>query len=229
MAYDNFSAAPQRARNAVDRLTELGVKLPPAVTKAYATQQRLAVKPPAPQSRGLRDALLDGADRDELQAIALAELTAPAIESARLAAHNRAAAQVLDAIEADAEAIHRQLVKLATAAIAKLTAAAEVGDVPLDRLVRDGRHSDAEAIASAEVVARQLEHLYGMRDKLLWDRARPVLDCTRWTDPRYAGMGFVQGLQRGGRLWFPDKQTAMARADELARADDTDGDVDGAA
>lgn len=218
--FNSYSAAPQRARTAVSRLSELGVKLAKPITDAFAVLERLEKPLQQPPRRALRDALIDGADLAELQAIALAELTAPAIENARLAARGHAAEAVMDAIEDSAASIHKQLAERAAGAIAKLKAAADVGDVPLDRLLRDGRTEDAQFVAVAEVTAGELDRLYTLRDRLLWNKTRPVRDVSRWTDDRYAGCAFVDGLRRGGELWFPTKDEAVQHGRQLADADD---------
>jgi hypothetical protein len=218
--FNSYSAAPQRVRTAVSRFHELGVKLPKAVTDAYATMVRLESPLQQPPRRALRDALIGGADLAGLQDIALADITAQPIETARLAARNHAAMLALDAVEASADQIHGQLAKLAQGAISKLKAAADVGDVPLDRLLRDGRAEDAQFIAVAEVTASELDRLYTLRDRLLWGKTRPVRDVSRWTDDRYAGSTFIDSLRRGGELWFPTKDQAMRRAAEIAQADD---------
>jgi hypothetical protein len=220
MSFDSHSAAPQRAHNAVSRLAELGVNPPKAVADAYAVLKRVEAKPVAVDRFAVRDAIITGAKPEQLRELAMVELTAPVIESAHLAARAHAAVAVTDSIQAHGDQLHRQLAKLAEAAISKLEAAAAVGDVPLARLIRDGRHTDAEAIASAEVVAAQLRELYSTRDRLLWSKTRPALDVTRWKDPAHTGYDFLPGLRKGGRLWFPDFHEAMDLAAQLHKAGD---------
>jgi hypothetical protein len=220
MSFDSHSAAPQKAHNAVSRLAELGVDLPKPVADAYAVLQRVEAKPAAVDRFAVRDAIIAGAKPEKLRELAMVELTAPVIENARLAAVSAAAVAVTDAIEAHADQLHQQLAGLAEVCITKLEAAASVGDVPLDRLIRDGRHADAEAIASAEVVAAQLRHLYEFRERRLWGRTRPALDTTRWKDPTHAGYDFIEGLRRDGKLWYPTHAEAMELAAELHKAGD---------
>lgn len=230
MTYDSHSAIPQRVHTALSRFAELNLKIPAAVSDTYAQLQRVEAKPPRVDRYGLRDAIISGAKDEVLQQLALAELAEPLIESARLAARSHAAVGVMDAIEASADSLHKQLSAQAAKAIKVLEEAAAVGPIPLSALVRSGRHSEASAIAAAEITASQLDNLYTTRDRLLWPRrTRPAVDVSRWTETRFNGMSFIDGLTQGGKLWYPTITEAIGLANQIAAADDTGGFVDAGA
>lgn len=222
MSYNRDAGTVLRARQALSRLNELDVKRPKAVAAAVETLDRLesfALTPPD----ALPSAIVAGAEQAELERIALAEIAAQPIRDALGKAKMGAADAVLTAINDEKAEIHAQLAKQANFAIDKLTAVAAIGGIPLDALVRAGRHRDAEAVASAAVTEQSLDALYRLRDQLLWPRGRfPVVDVTRWRDPAFAGFAYLEGISRGGQLWFPSWAEATALASELHDAQRAD-------
>lgn len=217
MAFNRDLASPQRVRTALSRFAELGITLPKTVIDArdaLTKIEKAAPKPPAPGA--LAQAILDGASEDEQLRIAMIELTLNTRREGYSRARAAAAEAVFEAIRASKDEVHQSLSKLATAAIEKLRKTADVHDVPLEALVRAGRHKDAELIASANVVERQLEALYRLRQDLLWPADRWLVQpVDRWFHPDHAGHGFIEGLRVGGRLWFPTFEEAAARAGDL--------------
>ncbi|AFJ37129.1 hypothetical protein [Mycobacterium sp. MOTT36Y] len=222
MSYHRDAGLIHRARQALSRLNELDVKPPKAVATAVETLDRLEAFRLTPPD-ALPAAIVAGAEQAELERIALADIAAAPIRDALGKAKMGAADAILEAIHGSRDEIHAQLAKQANVAIEKLTAVAALGGIPLDALVRAGRHRDAEAVASAAVTEQSLDSLYRLRDQLLWPRGRfPVVDVTRWRDPAFAGSAYLEGLSRGGKLWFPSWAEATGRATELHEAQRAD-------
>ena len=222
MSYNASAAIPIRARSALNRLAELGIKLPKPVADAANLLTATETFTPAPRDpHALRDAILAGKDHDTLHAIVLADYAHSKIDTAASAARTHAAHTVLAAIRNAASEIHPQLATLAQATIEKLRAAAKVGDVPLDALVRAGRHADAEAVAGAAVAEQQFLDLCQTRRRLLWPERRglPIIDVTVWTDPAFNGHSLIHGLNAGGELWFGTYSEVCQRADQIAAAE----------
>jgi hypothetical protein len=218
MAWDNPNLAPTKAHNAMSRFTELRVAIPKKVATAYDGLKRIEAQTATHDRHGVRDAVLSGADDETLRQLALAELAAPIIADARANARLHASIAVLDAIADSASEIHTGMAKLAQKAIQVLEGAAKVADVPMNRLVLDGRHDDATLVAQSETTAAQLDRLFTLRDRLLWDKRRPVVDVSRWKSPEHAGMAFIEGIHAGGTIWFPDQATAIDHGQRLAAA-----------
>lgn len=209
---------PQTARTAAQFLTDRGIKHPKAVGDALAALDRVEAQQPDPASPdSIVAAFLDGSPGKPQQA-ALDVLAADLLTNAWRQACAIAAQAVADALLAERDTIHAALATQAAEYIGRLTAVADLGTTTLDCLVREGRHDDAEAFAVADLDAAALQELYNYRDRHL-TRRREVygsdwINVGVWRDPR-ATTGtttLLDGLRRGGQLWYPTVAEATAHA-----------------
>ncbi|MGV0633134.1 hypothetical protein, partial [Mycolicibacillus trivialis] len=160
---------------------------------------------------------LDGSPGKPQQAAADV-LAADLLTNAWRQAQAIAAQAVTDALIAERDTLHAALATQAAEYIDRLTAVANLGTTTLDRLVREGRHDDAERFAVADLDAAALQELYGYRDRHLTRRKEIYgsdwIDVGVWRDPRTTTgtTGLLDGLRRGGQLWFPTVAEATAHA-----------------
>lgn len=222
---ENFTA---RADDAIRQFTARGIDLPPAVVDAIAVLDRVRdTRPAAPPQTALRDMILAGADRADIDAALLADLGSLRLNQEWSQAIANAAGLVLRAIRDEHDPIFEQLKALADAQIEHVTAVAGFGGETLESLVRSGRHKDAQRLAEVDVAAAELVALWNIRDQYLTDGADTLRvggwDCTRWCDERpvdhHAG-SFQPGVTAhllGGQLWYPTAAEAIEAAELVVR------------
>lgn len=229
MSWNRREGAPYRARAALKQLDKHGIPLPAAVAEAVAVLDRIEAAPiPDPSPRAIHDAVLDGASLDELDAIALRQLTHSRVRDGWAQARLTAAIEVLSAIMAARDELHAQLAPLAEEHIEKLTKIAGLGEVRLDELIRNSRTDDARLLADKELIGTELHELFQFRDTFLTpvslDTTPEGVDCSVWRNPRKVRNlhpttvtdGFIAGIQRGGQLWYPSADEAAAAAAPIA-------------
>lgn len=234
MTWNRHAAAPYRARRIIAELTDRGITLPKPVAAAVAELDRVeAEQIGEPEHHAVRDAILAGASRAELNVLLLDQLGAQHLRGSYEQAKVVAAGNVLQAVLVARDELHPQLAELAGAAIATLEKVATIpADTSLDALVRSGRHEQARAYADRELVAAELAKLYEIRDHWLTPggpdggRVEPV-DATQWADPRVVtnrlhgttvAEVYVAGLRAGGTLWFPTAEEAVEAASPIYEA-----------
>jgi hypothetical protein len=218
--------AEYRLKDALAGFDTRGVKLPDSVTAAVEHWRAVKNRAPADQpATAIRDAVMAGADDDEIERLLLRDLGSTRLRSAfaqaAIDAANRALAAIIDA-RAD---LHAQLSTLADKAITDLAAVAALGDTSLDALVRSGKTAEAKLFADRALTGSELHALFGLRDSFLYPgglKAARVgnIDCTQWRDEAAVEGAkgatvvdrFISGLRAGGVLWFPSAEQAVAAA-----------------
>lgn len=217
MAWNRLDGAPFRARNLLADLDGHGVQLDAPVLNAVENLDRIeAGKPAETDPQALRDAIVDGATPAQLDALVLAELGSHRVRTAYEQARLVAAVRILNAILDDRDSIHEQLAEHAHECIEKLERINALDGAPLDTLIREGRTEDARLVADASITGETLNALYQIRDLALTPadaELRPYgFDVSRWRSPAAVQHGhgttvaevLLDGLSRGGRLWFPN-------------------------
>ncbi len=234
MAWDRRDGAPYRARNALTQITDRGIELPAAVTTAVAVLDRIeADTPREAATTAMRDAIVAGADSDEIARLLLADLGTSRLRVEYAQARIIAATRVLSAILAASGELHAALSVLADHAIGKLEKVAQLDGTSLEQLVREGRHDDAQALAEVEVVGAELAALYETRDSYLTRGGLAAaragqFDCTQYRDPRIAAQHhrgelnvtgrWLHAMREGAELWYPTADEALAAAAPLYAA-----------
>ncbi len=212
------------------QLADRGVVLNADAVDALALYDRLDQNPPAAPD-DLRTAILAETPPKRLNEMLLANLAATIHRSAWDQARTDAAVLVLRAIGADAE-VFEQLKALAEKQIEHLNRVDELDGARLEDLVRDGRHEDAQLVASVDVAAAELNALWDLRGTLFYDRSGWVVgytDASSWYDPQVAATApmrydadmstrLLGGLRVGARLWFPTQGEAIERAEQIVAA-----------
>jgi hypothetical protein len=217
--------ATYQAHGVLEQLNDRDVTLPDSVTAAIATLERIENDPPRqPSQTALREAILDGAEQEQINALLLADLGHQRLRGEHAQARIDAALAVLRAIRDAHDDLHLQLKTRAEKQIDHLDAVAALDTADVMQLVRAGDHRGAQLVAEVDVAAAELDALYGIRDGYLaaggYDAMRlgPV-DASRWRDPEQPGRGdtpaarFLDGLRRGNTLWFPTKSEALDAAE----------------
>lgn len=221
-----------KARDAIEQFAARDIALPKPVLDAIAVMDRVAAaKPAKPEPTAIRQAIIAGAARDELDRLLLADATATRLASEWSQAHTDAAGAVLAAIRAAEPTLHSALRKQADACIDKLASVAKLGGgVKLEHLVRAGRQSEATLLAGRDTIAAELSALFDLRDNYLVRGGGKALNvngvsCAVWRDPEAAAAHargatvadqFVTGLAAGVPLWFPSADEAIAAARVIA-------------
>jgi hypothetical protein len=221
--------AEYRLKDALAGFDARGVKLPDAVTAAVEHWRAVKNRAPADQpATAIRQAIVAGADDDEIDRLLLRDLGSTRLRSAfaqaAIDAANRALAAIIDA-RAD---LHAQLSKLADKAIADLAAVAALGDTSLDTLVRSGKTAEAKLFADRAVTGTELHAVFKLRDDYLLPggiKAARVghIDATQWRDPTAVDGTtgatvvdrYLSGLRAGGTLWYPTAEEAVAAAQPM--------------
>lgn len=230
MSWNRRDGAPYRARTALAALDQRDITLPAGVLDAVANLDRIEAElPPEPAVTAMHDAVLAGADRDQLDALVLDELGSHRIRTAYAQATLTAAVRVLGAIMDSRDDLHAQLAELADKTITTLTKVADIGEVSLDVLIRAGRHDDARLVAERDIAGPELHALYEFRDLFLTPggpaamRLGPV-DASQWRDPEAVDhklhgdtvtARYLAGLRGGGQLWYPTVEKAVQAAQPL--------------
>lgn len=238
MSWNTRDGMPYRAADARKQLHARGVELPEAVTAAYEVLDRITAAAPAtPEPGAIRAAILDGANAATIDGLLLAELGHSRLRVEWAQARIDAAGRVLRALRQNTETVHDQLKVQAVELIDQLDHIAGL-DQPLDALVLDGRHDDAQLLAQVDTIAAELDALYTIRDRFLLPSAgRPDqiavdgINCSRWRDPRPVSRhargnrsiaeSFTDGLRAGGKLWYPTAEQAVQAAQPIAAEEAT--------
>lgn len=228
--------AQSRADNAVNRLTTRNIGLPAAVAEAVATLTRVRdARPAQPNPFTLRDLILAGANQSEIDAEVLARLG----HAQHIAAWNEAVISAAVAVGRALWAAHDELCselqQRAEVQIKHLETVAALDGETLATLLVDGRHSDAELLATVDVAATELDALYETYHHYVVEGGHQAMlvdgvDCTRWRDPRPVDHhghstahtptitgAFLGGLRAGGELWFPTQTEALAATEPIVR------------
>jgi hypothetical protein len=230
MSFNRRDGAPYRARTALAALDQRGITLPAGVLETVNNLDRIEAElPPEPAVTAIHDAVLAGADRDQLDALVVYELGSHRIRTAYAQATLTAALGVLGAIMDSRDDLHAQLAELAENAITTLTRIADIGDVSLDVLIRGGRHDDARQVAERDIAGQELHALYEFRDLYLTPGGPAAMrlgtvDASRWRDPEAVDhklhgdsvtARYLAGLRGGGTLWYPTVEEAVEAARPL--------------
>ena len=233
MNYNDRNTWVYEARDAVTEFGARDIDLPKQVVDAVAVMNRVgAAKPTKPSPTVIRERIIGGAAQDELDRLLLADATATRLASEWAQAHIDTAGGVLSAIRRSVDELMPPLRERAEAAIAKLKAAADLGEIRVDQLVRAGRADDAKLAADAALTGAELDNLYGLRNRFLTRAGGRELivngvSCAVWKDPDAAAAHargatpaeqFIAGLKAGVPLWFPSPEEAIAAAQVVADA-----------
>jgi hypothetical protein len=228
MTWDRRSGTTYRARNAVSQLASRSIPLPDSITAAVADLDRIeSATPREPDRTAIRQAIVAGANTDEINDLVLAELAFTRLRGEYLQAAMIAAQGILAAVRAESDHLHAELAARANTAIGQLAAVAALDGASLETLVRDGRHDDAQALVEVDVAGAELQALYEFRDSYLTpggpESARAGhINCTQYRDPRIAARhhradldvtgNYLRALRQGAELWFPTPEEALAAA-----------------
>lgn len=211
-------------RTAIKQLHGHAVELPPKVTDAVAALDRIeARKPVEPASTSIHDAFVDELADSEIDQIAHARSTFHHRRDGWNQAVITAAKRGLTAIRKSADELHEQLRTQAEAIITRLNEIAKIGDVPLDTLIREGRHDEAKLLASKGIDVAALGKLYQLQRSVVW-RGREfgygTTDCSQYRNPAILGINLndvVASLRNGAELWYPTPDEAQDAAAPIVR------------
>lgn len=228
MTWDRRSGASHRARNAVNQLAARGIELGDEIGYGLANLDRIIAEAPRqPEQTAIRNAIVVGAPRDEIDRMLLAELSFTRLRSEHSQAVQIASTQVLQAVYAERDRLHAALRPLAQKEIAHLDAVAALDGATLEVLVREGRHDDAQKLAEVQVAGEELHALFDLRDSYLSpggieSASAGHITAAYFRDPRVAdrhsqpNLGFVDNwllaLRKGAELWYPTAEEAYAAA-----------------
>lgn len=215
--------APFDLRRALDALSQRDITLPKPVAEAVQLWQEITASRPAePSVDALRDLVIGKADETTLGAALLLDLGSARLQTAWSTACTTTAARALALILEHSDEIHDQLAVLTDDLIADLVRVAEIGDIPLHVLVRDGRQADATLVANADCTAAELNELYDIVQRCLTTRPLTVngYNCARFSNgPEIANHirggiteALLSGVRGGGVLYFPRPAEAIANA-----------------
>ena len=233
MNWNDRSSWVYEAKDAISEFGARNIDLPKRVTDAIAAMNRVAAsKPTKPSPTEIREAIIAGAAQDELDRLLLADAVATKLASEWAQAHIDTAGGVLSAIRRSVDELLPALRERAEAAIAKLTAVADLGEFRIDQLIRAGRVDDAKLAADAALTGAELDNLYGLRNRFLTRSGGRELivngvSCATWRDPDAAAAHargatptdqLIAGLKAGVPLYFPSPDEAIAAAQEVADA-----------
>lgn len=220
-----------QAKDAVTDFGSRDIDLPKPVLDAIAVMDRVAAaKPTKPSPTAVREAIVAGAAQDEIDRLLLADSVAAKLAVEWAQAHTDTAGAVLSAIRRSVDELMPKLREQAEAAIAKLRAIADLGDIRIEHLVRAGRVDDAKLAADLDMTAAELNALYDLRNRFLTRGAALIVNgvsCAVWKDPDAAAAHargatpaeqFVAGLRAGVPLWFPAPAEAAAAAQAVVDA-----------
>ncbi len=215
-------------RRALTTLQTRNVALPESFSNAVQLWNEVSASRQAePPVTALRDAIIAQADEVGIGSALLLDLGAGRLATAWQQAINETASRALRQLLEHRDEIHAQLRAQADKLIAKLQATADLGDTPLNTLVREGKHTEARLLADVDTTAAELNALYDFRDHYLIPggfRALNVghISCARWRNgpdidhALHGGMteGFLSGLRATprGELWFPTAEEARDAA-----------------
>jgi hypothetical protein len=227
------------SRDALHLYAARNIELPAAITDAAAELERIkAARPVQPEPKHLHDLILDGADTDTLAAAVVADLGHQKLHGAYQQAEITAALRVLRTFRDNYSALFAELKTRAREAIVRIQVVADLGDIALTELVRDGRHQDAQAVVELDTTVAELETLHQMHYYLInggyLALTTPGPDCTHWRDPKTAAhhargsdttaQALVRGVRAGAGLWFPDASESVRASEKVAAADRADAD-----
>jgi len=226
--------APFDLRRCLDAMSQRDIVLPKPVAEAVQLWQEITASRPAePSVDALRDLVIGKADEATLGAALLLDLGSARLQTAWSTACTTTASRALALLLEHADEIHIQLAVLADDLIADLVRVAEIGDTPMNTLVREGRHDEARLVADVDHTAAELNELYDIVQRCLTTRPLTVngYSCQKFRNgPEVANHirggvteAFLSGLRGGGVLYFPKPAEAIANAarywDEYAAAE----------
>ena len=226
--------APFDLRRALDALSLRDIVLPKPVAEAVTLWQEITASRPAePSTEALRDLVIAKAGEAELGAALLLDLGSARLQTAWSTACTTTASRALALILEHADEIFDQLAVLAEGLIADLVRVAEIGDTPLNTLVREGRHDEARLVADVDRTAAELNELFDIVQRSLTTRSLTVngYNCSKFSNgPEVASHirgnvteALLSGVRGGGVLYFPRPAEAIENAqrywDEYAAAE----------
>jgi hypothetical protein len=232
------------ARDIVARLSDHIAELPDQVRQASDRLDAITVPPDLVDDNTAAVAIANGATDKAVNEALLQQVLRPAHRAAATKALQIAAQSVLAALAANADEIHEDgLRPVAERLIDEIHAAAQTGDIPLEALVRVGRHEDARRQAELSSNVAQLAELYRLRNAVYGVHRVDVdgLDVSQfhtlatYTSPtrlsdRQTDVARAHSLYaRGARYWFPTPAQWQARAKELLPAHKSQQDAIAAA
>ncbi|MGY4648408.1 hypothetical protein [Mycobacterium sp. URHB0021] len=243
MAWNSESATQHyTARTALKEFAARKIKLPDTVTAAVATMEWVTVqRPTQPAADTIRQLILADVGPELISAAVVDDIGHSRLFAEYQQAEREAAIRVLQAFREEHDAIFEQLAEQAQQLITVITTVASLDpDIRLADLVRQGRTDDAKAMAELETSAEELLALYNLRDNYIVSGGAKamrigVTDCSQWMDPRLPdhhsaahhgqphrtdeqtlGSALLRGIRSGGKLWFPNKDEALAQAEPIA-------------
>lgn len=220
--------SPFSLQRALTALETRRIELPQPFVEAVELWRNLTNNRPAePLDTALRDAIIAQADDLTLGSTLLNSIGSARLQAAWTQAINVTASRALRQLLEHRNEIHAQLRAQADELIGKLVQVAALGDVPLNTLVREGRHDQARLLAEVDGTAAELDALYQFAAVYLTPggfRSLNVghINCSRWRngpdiDHALRGgitEGFLSGLRAtpAGELWFPTAEQAIEAA-----------------
>lgn len=233
-------SAIYRADDARKQFDARSIKLPKAVTAALETLDRIrATMPKQPAADALRGLILSGADEATVERALLTELGHSRLSQEWHQAEIDAAGRVLRELKNAHDGLYGQLRERADRQIAHVEHVAGLDGARLEDLVREGRHADAERLATIDVAGTELHALFELYANYIAPHGYPGMlidgwDATRYVDPRPAmrhdrgnhtvSEGFVWAVRNGAQLHFPDHDSARTAAEPLAAEARADAD-----
>lgn len=222
----------QNAKTVLAKLRARDIEIPQPVIDAEIEWQRIrAMRPAEPSPTAVREAVLAGATREQIDTLILESLGHGLLAVGVAQAEIDAAGRVLAAVRDQAEPLFEQLRALAEIRVEAVEHAAGLGPIDtVSTLVSAGRNEDAKALADLEVNTAELAALRGLSWYLWLDgylgAVTEGIDATVWSNPDTAGhhskLGLAPGenqvaiIRAGGQLWFPSQAEALAAAEKIA-------------
>jgi hypothetical protein len=201
-----------RAKVLHDQLEDHGVDIPKQVADAWALFEQVNV-PVAPAPDAAAHAMALGKPAAEVQKILLAQLLAEPLRQAAAQAQSIAAKAYLKAVREHAEELHEQLRLEFDEVSDAVHRGQALGNVSVDRLVRDRRVEDAQILAELPTNRAKLNALYALRN-LIWAVKETSIDGVDVSTTRQPIRAISNELPQ---YWWPTPSEWAAAAGPFIR------------